>query len=354
MIAGIIITNQLFYWQKTLLVICLVSLLFFLSCASVIFTNRIKDLANKPLDSLETEIILQKENVNKTPKTVRTKGNILPFNLGSFSRQTVTDSLKNIKEIQGISTALVFWQFDLTNTITVIGIKVDEPPVGLRKISSLLMPGSSFFVSDSAHEVLLERHFSRLFGFKAGGMYRLGNEEYRIAGIVDFKEQSNLTNAEVFMPYETAMHAVGVKERIVNQVYVSLKKASLLESVRRKIGELLPGFSVITKDRLLANLSNLNRMFYKFGDYVSMGISLIACLLIIWILKMYRLEYRDQKEILKILGWPKRSLRRLVFIDISTVLIYACLIASVFLLIFTLFIIPQIKIDSLLNQGFNL
>jgi len=74
----------------------------------------------------------------------------------------------------------------------------------------------------------------------------MGNGEYHIVGIVDFKEQSNLSNAEVLLPHETAMQAVGINESVVNQVYISLDKASSLGKVRTTIGELLPGFSVIT------------------------------------------------------------------------------------------------------------
>jgi hypothetical protein len=354
MIATLVLKNQLYYWQKTLLVTSLICMLCFVVSVSFVFTSKVKALANKPLESLETEIILQKDRTDKTPRTVKTKGTILPFDLASFPRETLASELVKMGGVKSFSAALVIWQFDLSNTITAIGLDVNDPPVGLRKVSGLLMPGGRFFSSNSADEVILERHFSRLFGFTIGGTYGMNDVRYRIVGIVDFKEQSNLSNAAVFLPYETASKMVGIESGRVNQVYVSLEKASTFEGVKEKLAGLFPDFSIITKDMLVANLSSLNRMFYRFGDYFTIGIFLLAAVLAGWILKMYRLEFREQKEIFRNLGWPRRSSRTFVAIDLVSIVAYSCALASLLVLAFVFFVVPALKFDSLMQQGFKL
>jgi cell division protein FtsX len=353
MMVKFVVENQLYYWQKTLLVAVLASLLIFIAVAAFIFTSKIKELANKPLESLETEIILQKDRTGKAPQSVRTKGNILPFNLDSFRREAVVNDLKAMDEVNAVSTALVFWEFSISNTITIIGIEVNDPPIGIRKISSMLMSGR-FFESDTARDVILERHFSQLFGYKVGGIYPVEDKKYRIVGIVDFMEQSNLSNAQVFMPYETAIDAVGGEKGTVNQVYVSLKKATFLDKVKKELAGLFPDLSVITKDKLLANLSNLNRIFYKFGDLLVAGIFFIVLILVSWILVMYRLEFKNQIEVFRILGWRKRSSHKFVIIDLFTIMLYSGIIALALTLVFYLIVVPGIQLDSLLNQGFKL
>jgi hypothetical protein len=354
MIGKLVVTNQLFYWQKTLLVTFLCGFLLFTAAVSCIFTAKVKELATKPLASLETEIILQQDRSDKAPQNVKTKGNILPFNLKSFQRDPVLSWLKNMDDVRAVSTALVFWQFGLENTITAIGLSKNDPVIGIRRISSMLMPGGRFFKSDSAKEVILERHFSKLFGYKLGGKYSISGTEYLIVGIVDFQEKSNLSNAQVFMPYETAVKALGITSGQVNQIYVSLKQALSLERVKTEITESFPAFSLITKDKLLANLSNLNRIFYRFGEYLAAGILLIVALLVIWIFIMYRLEYKEQIEIFRLLGWPKKNKRRFVAVDIIFILFYAGIVTGVLTCVFYLLVVPGMRFESLMQQGFKL
>ncbi len=354
MIGKIVLKNQLFYWQKTLLVALLAGFLFFLAAAGFVFSARVKELANKPLESLGTELVLQKDHTDKAPRDVKTKGNILPFNLASFQKSAIVPALKRMDGVKAVSTALVFWQFDVSNTVTVIGLSVSDPAVGIRKIDAMLMPGGRFFTSDSAREVILERHFSKLFGYRRGGGYEMNGVRYMIVGIVDFRERSNLSNAQVFMPYETAIRAVGTADGGVNQVYVSLDKASSLERIKAEITEAFPAFSVITKDRLLANLSNLNRIVYRFGDFLAAAVSLIAALLVAWILVMYRLEFKEQIELLRVLGWPKKSVRGFVAADLLAVLAYSVVLSAALTLVFSLLIVPGIRFDSLMRQGFQL
>jgi cell division protein FtsX len=354
MIKKIITKNLLFYWQKTTLTVVLISFLVFLTLASLLFTNQIKKTADKPLASLQTEIILQKDNVSKNANEIKTKGVIEPFNLSSFSKETILKKLSDIKEIKDFSSAFILWQFDIKNNRTIIGLDVDDPLVGLRKIEKWLMPKSKFFSSNKADEVILERHFAKLFGYKLNSVYPIDNKNYTIVGIVDFKEESNLSNAQVFMPYDTALSLLGTKKKIINQVYISLDNASLLSKTQKDIEILLPDFSIITKDRLLKNLSSFNKLIYQFGNYFSLGIGFLSVILIFWILKMNRLEFGGQTKILKIIGWPKQKISQWILFESGIIIIFSLLLSSLFLIVFYLAILSNINIGALMSQNFKL
>jgi len=351
---NIVFKNLRFYWQKIALTVVLVSFLIFLALASVLFTQKIKTLADAPLSSLQTEIILQKDTVNKNADTIRTIGAIEPFNLASFSKKETKDKLQAQNEIKEISTVLILWQFDLQNNRTIVGLDINEPQVGLRKIQQWLMPKGQFFTSNTAKEVILERHFAKLFGYKLHSNYKINTQDYKIVGIVDFKEESNLSNAQVFMPYNSALQLLDKDSEIVNQVYISLADASLLSRVQKNIKITLPNFSVLTKDRLLKNLSSFNRIMYQFGTSFTLTISGLVFFLIFWILKMNRMEFQSQTDTLRMIGWSKVDIRKWVTIETSLVIILAMSIALILLLMFALWVLPEIKTEILLNQNFTL
>jgi len=319
-----------------------------------LFVNKIKGLADAPLDSLQTEIILQKDSANKEASAIKTRGVIEPFNLQSFAKRETLQSLENIKEIKEFSTALVLWQFDIQNNRTIVGLNINDPDVGLRKIENLLMPKGRFFSSNNAQEVILERHFAKLFGYKLNSAYKINSEEYKIVGIVDFKEQSNLANAQVFIPEQSALALIGKEKPVVNQVFVSLSNASKIGNAQKQIESVLPNFSVLTKDRLLKNLSSFNSLVYQFGNYFVLVIFVIALFLIYWILKMNRMEFGNQTEILAMLGWPKCKVRKWVFLESAFIIIVAFSISIIFMAFFAVFILPNIEVASLLNQNFKL
>jgi predicted lysophospholipase L1 biosynthesis ABC-type transport system permease subunit len=325
-----------------------------LGISSTIFTTYIKELVDRPLKSLQTEIILQKDNSNKNPQDIKTIGVILPFNLQSFPKNEVSDQISKIPSIKDISTSLVLWQFDIKNNRTLIALDVNEPKVGLRNIESMLMTGSKFFTANDSQEIILERHFATLFKYKVGQDYQIGENALKIVGLVDFQEQSNLANAQGFLPYQTALKLIGEKDNIVNQTFISLQSASDLPKVKDELTTLYPSFSIISKDNLLKNLSGLSQMFYRFGTYFSIVMTGISLLLAFSVLRLHRLEYAYQTEILTTLGWPKRKTRLWVVIDTLFIFTGAIIFAFILALILQLQLPTLIKSAPMINYNIKL
>jgi cell division protein FtsX len=350
----IILRNQLFHIKKVLLTILLTGLMFFVPVASVVLTNHIKGLAERPLQSLHTELILQNDRSGKNANEIRTTGVILPFNLQPFPLPDAREKLNTLREVKQYSSALVLWQFDLNNTRTIIALNWDEPQVGLRKIESFIMPGGSFFSGNAAREVILERHYAKLFKYEVNNKFVLAGEPYTIKGIVDFKEQSNLSTASIFVPYEIGLRVSNQKGLVVNQIFLSLQSSSDMAAVSRKAEKLFPGFSLITKDSLLKNLSSFNQFLYQFGNYFVMTITPLSLLLVAWTLKIYRLDFAYQIEILKTIGWPRKDIFSWVFYDIFLIVSAGIVLAVVLTFLLSWAVLPRLQIAPILNQGFKL
>ncbi|HBG92822.1 MAG: hypothetical protein A2X54_08820 [Nitrospirae bacterium GWF2_44_13] len=346
-----VISNQLFYLKKVLLVVMLIGLMFFLPAASVILVKHAKGLAEKPLETLETELILQYDRVNRDSKEVRTQGIILPFNLNPMPLNTVSEKLADIKELKGFSTALVLWDFDVQNTKTLIAVRKEEPLTGMRKIESLLMKGGRFFSDNDAREVILERHFAKLFGYDTGKDFELRGERFKVVGLVDFKEQSNLSSASIFLPYVTALRLAGLREPVVNQAFLSLKSAKDMSPASKRIEGLFPGVSLITKDSLYKNLSGINKLLYQSGKYFLLIVFTVSLLLMLWIFKMHRLDFRYQTDILRTIGWRRKDIFLWGFYDTAVIAAGAVIIAVVLAFILNRQVLPNLANTPLLNTG---
>ncbi|MBI4776136.1 MAG: hypothetical protein HY788_18490 [Deltaproteobacteria bacterium] len=351
---GIVLRNLVFNRKKTLPVVFLCGLIILIPAASYLLVRHITILADRPLAALDTELIMQRDTGAKESASVKTRGLVEPFNLHHFNTESAGGRLKEISGIYQYSTALVLWQFDPQNTLTVVGLDPADPPVGLRKIESLLMEGSRFFSNSSADEVILERHFAILFGYKPGGRFPLAGRNLAIVGLVDFMEQSNLSNAAVFVPYETALNLSQQKERVANQVFIALGSSANIGGISNELNRVFPGFSLISRDSLYKNLSAFNRLIYQGGRLLVLLVMPLALLLLLWLLKMHRLEFAGQTNILKTLGWPKGDLRYWHALDMGYLLAGGLLIAGIFCVILYFLVLPHLQIAPLLDQGFQL
>ena len=353
-LAAIVFSNQRYYARKIVPVIFICGLILLIPAVSILLVDHIRTLADKPLAVLNTELILQHDQGNKAAAGVQTKGLVEPFNLHSFNNDSTRQRLTAVPGIKEFSTALVLWQFDPNNSLTLVGLDPLDPLVGFRKVEGLLTKGSRFFSSSNADEVLLERHFAKLFGYKPGTYFNLADRDIKIIGLVDFKEQSNLSSAAVFLPYETALSLSGQTEKIINQVFLSLTSSADIEQVSHAIERSFSGFSLISKDSLYKNLSAFNQLIYRAGHFMVLAVVPLALLLLAWTLKIHRLEFAGQIEILNVLGWPKGDLRRWLAWDTGYLLVGAITVAAILTAFIYWGLLPQLKIAPLLDQGFQL
>jgi len=80
----------------------------------------------------------------------------------------------------------------------------------------------------------------------------------------------------------------------------------------------------------------------------------IALLLLVWTLKIHRLEFGSQIDVLKTLGWPSSELRRWLALDLGYLLAGAIVIGTVSTGAIYWGLLPYLKIAPLLDQGFQL
>jgi len=202
--------------------------------------------------------------------------------------------------------------------------------------------------------VILERHFAKLYKYEVNTVYELAGRRLKVAGIVDFKEQSNLSTASLFLPYETGLNLAHLKEPVINQIFISLQSSADMSMVSHSVEDLFPGYSLITKDSLLKNLSSFNLFLYKSGSVFVAIILPLSALLVAWILKIYRLDFKYQTDILKTLGWPNKDLLVWRFYDMAIIAGAGLVMAVVLIALLSWQLLPMLQSAPILNQGFKL
>lgn len=354
----IVFRHQAFYIRKILPVMLLIGLILSIPVASWLLVEHIVKLANQPLASLDAELILQHDSGDKQAAGIRTKGLVEPFNLHPFEKAEARQKLETIEGVEQTSSALVLWELDPQNTLTVVGLDLDEPLVGLRKVEQLLFKGR-FLSSNDAREVVLERHFATLFGHKPGTFFTLAGQQLKIVGLVDFTERSNLSNAAVFLPYRTALQltrpdASGPEVEIVNQMFVKLDSASQIESVSQAISKAFPGFSLLNKDSLYKNLSAFNQLITSGGKYLVWIVLPLALLLMMWVIKMHRMEFAEQTRALRTIGWSRSDLQAWNRLDAAYLVLGGIIVAAILSLLIQYLLLPELTIGPVLDQGLKL
>jgi hypothetical protein len=332
---------------RTASVSFLCGFLLFASIASAILMNHISMQALKPMQALDTELILQKPSAGGKTSGFETGGLITPFGMEVFDFNAARSSAESTGLVKASSSALILWKLDTGGTLVTAGIKKDDPDVGLRKIGSMIFHGE-FFSSDDASEVMLERHYAAFFGYKTGSVYRLSGYDLKVTGIVDFSDQSNLNAASVFLPYETAVKMSGLENNQVNQMYVSLNSAYDTELFTQKTGELplLADFQMITKDSLYKNLRGISGIMLGFGKTVTLVLFGGGVLLCIFLLRIHAYDFRKNSETLRMLGWSAALRKKWTAADTLVILATAALFCAILTILFLYAGLPAVNIAA--------
>jgi hypothetical protein len=95
-------------------------------------------------------------------------------------------------------------------------------------------------------------------------------------------------------------------------------------------------------------------LIYRSGHFVVLAVCPLALLLLVWTLKIHRLEFAGQIDILTILGWPRSDLLRWLAWDICYLLAGAIMVAAILTGSLYWGLLPHLQIAPLLDQGFHL
>jgi putative ABC transport system permease protein len=261
-----------------------------------------------PFKNLGADIVVQKPEKRavdavQTPTSMR--GVRLPFSNQLFPSEDLA-KLSSLEGVGAVSSSLLLWEFDDKGFRTIMGVDLSRPSLGPVKVKEWLKEGR---FPEKNDEVVLEKHFAKFRHVARGDTMTIGGRVFIIVGILEIKEGSQITSANMYVSLSDAQN-LSEGARGVNVVYLRLQNPSFLEKVRSRIGRELPGLSVTSSDSFLEVMGGVSKISDQFILLTSL-IALAGAIFLIIKTMLGNLVARSSEiGILKAVGWTERNVQK--------------------------------------------
>ncbi len=249
----------------------------------------------KPFGDTGSDMILQKiDNTTNSGSGIR-----MPFGEGLFDDGEIRQ-LSGLDHVMNISPSLVLWDFGKHGFTTIEGIE-PESQLG-KRLSSEVKEGR--FVDRGI--VVLESHFANFNHLKTGDDIVIGNDSFRIAGILSISDEAQVFSSNIYMTKGDAQKISGING--YDRLYAGTDLLSSEDAVKDEIAKLDSNITMISGDSISASLSNVVRIFDRFR-YVGTGlIILVTVLILAKISAINLLERKKDIAVLRTVGWTGKDI----------------------------------------------
>ena len=264
--------------------------------------------ARTPLTGVAADIVLTRPSGPEvaSPTEQRGRGVRMPFGLATITTKEA-EGLAGIEGVADAAHTLQLWDFGSKETTTVMGVDARAVGVGPgRALAGKLSAGRSFEPADRDVAVL-DLHYARFYDLALGAEVRLGDQPFRVIGIVELTETSQAAAANLYVPLADAQALAGLAEDQVNQVYLEVANASEVDAVVNTATARIGRVSAITEDSLVQVMGGIGRISSRFARVAS-AVALAGGLLLGWFaLRGLVSERRREIGLMKAVGWRRRD-----------------------------------------------
>jgi len=268
-----------------------------------------KEAVSLPFKNLGADLVVQrpeKRAVDSAQTPASMRGIRLPFSNQLLPAQDL-EKLKAIEGVDSMAGSLLLWEFDRGGFRTIMGVDLAQPSLGPVKVKEWLKEGR---FPENPGEVVLEKHYAKFHQTRLGDSFEIGNRAFKVVGLLEIKEGSQIASANVYLPLADAQSLIEGETHGVNVVYLHLKNPSLLTQVKTQIAKDLTGVSVTSSDSFLELMGGVS----KISDQYSLLMSLIALagaiFLIIKTMLGNLVARTSEIGILKAVGWTERDVQK--------------------------------------------
>jgi ABC-type antimicrobial peptide transport system permease subunit len=330
---------------KTILLICSIAIYFSLLLVTLTIAQNLEQIASLPFKAIGVDTVVQK--TGKIPDQM--VGAIYPHSNGPIYQNEV-NKLSKLDFVEKADTGIYFWYFDNAYFKDVFGVQT-KGSLFPNVLKTNVLEGS--FTLDG-NSVLLTKDFAKMYSLQVGGSIKLGQSEYKVAGILNSNLTGNIIPADIYMDYPSALKIAQNSEEMkklfpdqggnfVNVVLLKTKP-QWKGDIPKTITDISKDYLVFSEKTFSKTLADQIKLVSSFGQTAFLILGLILTiaygLIIVFIMKTREKEI----AILRMLGWKISDLRK-QFLSENFVLIIVALLLGNFLSLIELFFLSHQKVS---------
>jgi putative ABC transport system permease protein len=271
-----------------------------------------EEAVSRPFKNIGADLVVQraeKQTVNMKRKPVSMRGVRLPFS----NQLLAPGDLEKLKAVEGIeqtATALLLWEFSERGFKTIMGVDLERPDLGPLKVEEWIKEGR---LPSKQAEVVLETHYARFQKLKLGDTFKIDEQLFTVAGLLEVKEGAQIAAANVYVSLQDAQKLLPSESDntdAVNIAYLRLRDPSKLQQIKMKLSTALDGLSISSSDSFLELMGGIFQVSDRFSLIASVVALVGAVLLIIKTMLSNLIERSGEIGILKTIGWSHRDIQK--------------------------------------------
>ncbi|MHB1134796.1 MAG: ABC transporter permease [Chloroflexota bacterium] len=270
-----------------------------------------QEAARRPLQGVAADLVVTRPLSTTQPATPgqSARGARLPFGMAALSADEV-EAIRRTEGVGAITSALQVWDFGGNRYTTILGLDPAETSVGpAAALNKDLIAGRTLRPGERGAAVS-DLHFARFFKLEPGSTVDIDGMPFQVVGIVEMREGSQASAANVYVNLADAQELVGLGEGQVDQVYVRLGSAGDVDAVVARLNERLGPVSALTEDSLLQVMGGISQVSARFST-VAAAVGLLGGLLLAWIALGGLVAERQQEiGLMKAVGWSGGTVGR--------------------------------------------
>ena len=262
------------------------------------------ELVKVPFSRIESDLIIQLGTRGRSQTSEKSGFIKLPFSNQAIGRSTI-DTIRSLDEIQKLGTAILLWNQERKNFITIAGIDPEDTTSGPAKVMQWISGGRAL---QATGETVVESHHAKFNKLKIGDIVHFKDRAFTIIGKTKIKEGASLAAANFYISIDDARKLGEMEDGSANLLSATLVKGVDKEIAKEKIGKILPGSIVSSTDSIGEMMQGFARISSTSSKLLSSIALAFTVLLGCWLIAGRQQEQRWQIGLMQTLGWEKKDI----------------------------------------------
>jgi len=278
-----------------------------------------QEAARLPLKSVGADILLSRlaSGTESEAATQTTRGARLPFGVSTLNLSDI-EKVRQFKGVDAAGGSLLLWDFGTANYQTVLGVDVNQPAIGPARAREWVVEGR-FLQPGDTRMAVVDKHYAAFFSLKPGDEVKIAGEPFKIVGIVEAQVGSQAAAANFYIPLADAQILAHLNPDVINQIYVRVAQATMVDDVVQQSRTALGEISATTEQSIVQVMGGIALVSQRFAGVASFVALLGGLVLTGLALSASVAERKREIGVMKAVGWTAAEVRRYFIIEGLTI-----------------------------------